>query len=67
MKEKDTYKSLAMFYAKKEKEQAGGGFFTVYHHKAVLEQGVWARSKKELIDHYNKIRRHFTHIDEQSA
>lgn len=63
--EKDPYKDMANFYNNKAKEPAGGKFFTVYHHKAPAEHGVWARSKKELMTHLNKIRSHFTDIVEE--
>ena len=62
---KDPYQELTKFYNKKSQEPAGGKFFIVNHHKAPSEHGVWARNKKELIAHFNKIRRHFTTITEQ--
>lgn len=64
-KEKDSYKDMTNFYKKKLKEPAGGKFFTVFHRKAPVEHGVWARSKKELETYLNKIRSHFTHVVEE--
>ena len=62
MKKENTYEDLAKFYHKKEKEPRGGKFFSIYHHKAPAEHGVWARSKTELEKHLNKIRAHFTRV-----
>lgn len=62
-KHKSAYEDMSKFYNGKAKEPAGGYFFTVHHRKSPTEHGVWARSKKELEKHFNKIRRHFTSIE----
>ena len=61
----NSYTDMVKFYNKKEREPVGGKFFTVHHHKAPSEHGVWARSKQELIQHFNKIRKHFISIEAQ--
>lgn len=65
--EVDSYSDLANFYKKKLKEPGGGKFFTIFHRKAPAENGVWARSKHELERYLNRVRRHFTHIQEETT
>ena len=59
------HKDLAKFYHHKAKEVPGGAFFTVTHRKAPDEHGIWARSKRELINYFNKVRRHFISVSEE--
>ena len=65
-KKEKNYKALTQFSQHKAKETPGGAFFTVTHRKAPTEYGVWARSKRELTNYFNKVRRHFISITEQS-
>lgn len=63
-KENNSYGEMVKFYNKKEHESAGGKFFVIHRHKQPTQHGVWAHSKKELINHLNKIRDAFTKVEE---